>query len=57
MRGYLKHPGSSETEDNENALDLEDALMLGDTLAVKLIYDKDSVALAFVKIMFMKSKS
>ena len=31
--------------------------MSGDTLAVKLLYDKDSVALAFVKIMSMKSKS
>ena len=53
----MKHPGSSETEDNEDALDLDDALMLGDTLAVKLLYDKDSVALAFVKLMSMKSKS
>ena len=57
MRGYSKHPGSSETEDNEDAFDLDDALMLGDTLAVKLLYDKDFVALAFVKIMSMKSKS
>ena len=57
VRGYAKHPGSSETEDNEDALDLDGALMLGDTLAVKLHYDKDSVALAFVKIMSMKSKS
>ena len=43
VRGYSKHPGSSETEDNEDALDLDDALMLGDMLAVKLLYDKDSV--------------
>ena len=57
VRDYSKHPGSSETEDNEDALDLDDALMLGDTLAVKLLYDKDSVALAFVKLMSMKSKS
>ena len=58
VRGYSEHPGSSETEDNEDALDLDDALMLGDTLAVKLLYDKDSVALAFVKIITsMKSKS
>ena len=55
-RGYSKHSGSSETEDNEDALDLDDALMLGETMAVKLLYDKDSVALAFVKIMSMKSK-
>ena len=56
MRGYSKHPGSSETEDNEDALDLDDTLMLGDMLAVKLLYNKDSVALAFVKIMSMKIK-
>ena len=57
VRGYSKHPGSSEAENNEDALDVDDALMLGDTLAVKLLYDKDPVALAFVKIMSMKSKS
>ena len=56
VRGYSKHPGSSETGNNEDALDFDDALMLGNTLAVKLLYDKDSVASAFVKIMSMKSK-
>ena len=54
VRGYLKHPGSSENDDGEDSLDLDDAIMLGDTLAVKLLLDKNSAALAFVKIMSMK---
>ena len=55
VRGYSKTPCSFENLDDENNLDLDDVLMLGDVVAAKLI-PKDSATFAFIKIMAMKCK-
>ena len=58
VRGYTKHPGTTEVIDSDDGdLDLDDAIMLGDVLSVKVKYDGTSVVLAFVKITSMKNKN
>ena len=56
VRGYSKNPGSSSTAGNKDDLDLDDTIMLGDILALKIFLDKNFAVLAFVKIMSMKHK-
>ena len=40
VRGHSKHPGPSNTADDENDLDLDDAIILGDILALKILLEK-----------------
>ena len=55
VRGYSKHPGSADVE-VDGEIDMDDVIMIGDVLTVKVKHNGTPVTLAFVKITSMKCK-